>query len=171
MHGDTRVLVFEQRARKLVAQRLERARPVRETCAAASRSGCAGATAADLDLHPVQAGEIDAIGQLRARAQVVEAAAADDAERDAGLRGDAAQQLPSLGGQLRRGGIGMELGERAVEVEQEHEGAVGGPARDRPPALHLAPDLLWRENDSRREFPVRIEAELDRAHRVDAVSP
>ena len=49
--------------------------------------GMRGAIAVDLDLQAVQAGVIDVIGQARARAQVIEAPAADDAERDARLRG------------------------------------------------------------------------------------
>ena len=50
-----------------------------------TRSGCVRALAVDFDLEAVQAGVIDVIGQARARAQIVEPAAADDAEATARL--------------------------------------------------------------------------------------
>jgi len=60
-------------------------------------------------------------------AEVIEATAADDADGGAALHADAIDQIPALRGQARRARIWIELGEGAVEVQQEQEGGTGGP--------------------------------------------
>ena len=77
-----------------------------------------GSPAIHFDFEAVQARVINVIRKPRARAQVVQTAAADDAERNAGLAGNVAEQLPSLRRQFGRRGIRIEFRERAIEVEQ-----------------------------------------------------
>jgi hypothetical protein len=66
----------------------------------------------------------DVIRQTGAPAEIVEAAATDDAERDTGLAGDLVEQVPSRLGQFRRGGIRVELRDGAIEIEQQYKGSV-----------------------------------------------
>ena len=41
------------------------------------------------------------------------------------MRGDPQQQLVALRRQLRRGGVGIEFGQRAVEIKQKNKRGVG----------------------------------------------
>ena len=94
-----------------------------------------GPVAFDFDFEAVEPGEVNAIGEAGAAAQVVEAAAADDAHRGASLHADAIDQIPALIVEARRARIGIELGESAVEIKQQQEGGTGGPVHHL--GLHL----------------------------------
>ena len=105
----------------------------------ARQIGMRGALAVDLDLEAVKAGVIHVIRQARAAPQVVEAPAADDAERDRGLLRDPHQQVVALRGQFRRGGVRIEFGQGAVEIKQKNKRGLGRAAFHR--GLHVRQHL------------------------------
>ena len=102
-------------------------RPVRGAAAAPERPsgaleiGMMPAAIADFHFHPMQPRVVAARRQRGATPQVWNAPAADDADERLRLGRDVAEPLAADVGEHRHRRIGMELGQRAVEIRQEHE--------------------------------------------------
>ena len=127
MHGDTGALVLNHCAWELGGDPTQALPESFKSMGGGVQVGVINATALCRDLESMQAGMIDAVGEPRSTKQIVETPSADDADRDTRLLRDALDQVPPFGCQLRRGRIGVELGERAIKIEQENEGAIGRP--------------------------------------------
>jgi hypothetical protein len=125
VNRDAGTLVFDDHTGELFDQPAQAGRKSFDPRFSRGQVGMGGAFAADLNLQPMKAGVIHVIGQARARAQVIEAPAADDAERNTRRAADRAEQLPALRSQLGRGGIGIEFRERSVGVEEQHKRGAG----------------------------------------------
>jgi hypothetical protein len=129
VNGHARALVLDADAGKLEEQL---AQAVGETVHArdgGDEIGMRLAMAVDFDFESVKAGVIDVIGQSRARAEIIQPAAADDTEGDAGLAGDRAEQVEALRRQLGSIWIDVELGDRPIEVEQQYKCGISGAVR------------------------------------------
>ncbi len=127
MHRHARALVFDEAVGKFIEQPPQ---PIGETADALHcfvQIWMGGAYAVGFDLEAVEAGVVHTVRKARAPLQVVEPAPADDPERQIGPPRHCEQQLVAFGGQLRGGRVGVEFGQRAVEIQQQHKRGVGGP--------------------------------------------
>ena len=88
-----------------------------------------------LDLHPMQAGVVAVRRQRRPPAQVGDSPATDDPGEGQPLCGNIPQPFATDLGEHRRRGIGVELGQRAVEIGEDDEGFVSRQSFDR--MLHI----------------------------------
>jgi hypothetical protein len=163
VHRDAGALVFDVTVWKFVEQLLQAVREATHALDRHREIGMCRAVAMDFNLQPMKARMVDMIGQLGSTPQIVEAPAADDAERHRWPAREGHQQIVALERQFRRCGVWIEFGNRSVEIKQKNKRGPGRAALDG--SLHLRKHLVERLNEKagmnhgahRRPGGVRVE--------------